>query len=183
MCIENHSTIMPAKKFMFSEKRYLLVKKHEGQLTVSIIEDGTDKSARFPLGRWVQFVRTFGVVDENLKILRQGKAVKLQLHVGGRWHVSVTTGINCVDVREFYWHPMLGMKPRKHGIALRLGEWDKFNAAVNEMHAANPTVDAAIPCADQSDHFNLEGALSCIECNPFHCDLGFDFRTEPKSDS
>ena len=68
---------------------------------------------------------------------------------------------------------------------LRLGEWDKFKASVKEMHAANPIVDAAIPCADQSDHFNLEGVLSCIECNPFHCDLGFDYvdRNESKSDS
>jgi hypothetical protein len=120
-------------------------------------------------------------VDRSLVDLERGETVNYQQHIGGKWHVSVTSGFRCVDIREFYWHPMLGMKARKIGIAIRLGEWSKLKEVVQQLHAKHPTVAEAIPCADQSDHFNQEGAFSCTECNPFHCTVGFDFQTESKS--
>jgi hypothetical protein len=58
--------------------------------------------ATFTLCRWAQF-EFFDEIDHSMAKLVDGQQeVKLQLHVGAGWYVSVTTGYRCVDIRKFY---------------------------------------------------------------------------------
>jgi hypothetical protein len=80
--------------------------------------------------------------------------VKLQLHVGGGWYVSVTSGFYCVDVRKFYYLPGVGVRPTKTGIALRLYEWVRLKVVAEEIRHRQPQVAEAQPCFFESTHFN-----------------------------
>src|SRR5258706_581129 len=136
------------KMYVIGEERILDTRKYDGEHKVSLTQIGTEKFARFPLRRWAQFFRSMHVVDESLDALRKGEAVNLQHHVGGKWYVSVTTGFKCVDVRKFYWHPVMGLKPTREGIALRLAEWEKLKEAVQQMHADHEKIYDVTPCSD-----------------------------------
>jgi hypothetical protein len=112
------------KKYALSENRFLFVKKNGEDYCISITDTKTHKSAEFSAVRWASFTRYIDVVDENVKDLRERKNVDYSNHIGGGWHVSVTTGVWCVDLRKFYQDLGSGqLKPIKIGIALRLHEW------------------------------------------------------------
>jgi len=161
------------KKYDIGEKRYLIVKKQDGEFVVTLIEDGSDKRVCFPLKRWAQFVAIFPIVDQCLDDMRQQRAVNLNYHIGGKWYVSVTTGFKCVDIREFYWNAAMGVKPTRKGIALRLGEWEKLKQIVPVLHAKYPTIEATPTCSSLSNHFNQEAAFSCLECYPYQLESEF----------
>ena len=60
--------------------------------------------------------------------------VQLNLHLGGKYYLSVTTGFACVDIREYYFNRTVkGVKPCKEGIALRIPEW----VALNDVQQRN----------------------------------------------
>jgi hypothetical protein len=83
-----------SKKFELSEKRFVVIKKDE----VRLFEDGTSKWATFTYPRWAHFVEQFVEIDESVTKLTAGQQdIKVQLHVGGGWYVSVTSGFYCVD--------------------------------------------------------------------------------------
>jgi hypothetical protein len=88
-----------SKKFEVSDRRYVVVKKHE----IRLFENGTRKMATFSYPKWAQFVEYFDEIDNAVAKLIQGEEeVKLQLHVGAAWYVSVTTGFRCIDLRKFF---------------------------------------------------------------------------------
>jgi hypothetical protein len=156
-----------SKKFTIGVNRAVGVKKQGSDLCITIAEQGTDKSAEFNTKRWVQFVRIFNQIDESLQQIAAKQYVKYCTHIGGKWFVSVTTGFACVDVRQFYYHPTQGPRPSKKGIALRLHEWNTLKEVIPQMNAKYPTLTTTETCSMQADHYNLEGALSCLECYPF----------------
>jgi hypothetical protein len=159
------------KTYSVGANRYVVVKKADGDLNVTIAESGSDvKSVTFPSQRWVQFVQAMDQVDEAVVKLLAKQDVQLNLHIGGKWHVSVTTGFACVDIRQYYYHSTKGPSPSKTGIALRLPEWTALREIVQQLHKKHPPLTTAIPCTFQLDHQNLEGALSCTECHPFQYD-------------
>lgn len=156
------------KRYCIGENRYVKVKKQNGDPSIIIFEEGTEKSVTFPVQRWAQFVHCMSQVDDSIKSLReQQQYVKHQQHIGGRWFVCVTTGYRCVDIRQFYDKEGEGLKPTKKGIAIRLHEWDKLKNLINQIHVKYPKIAAAQPCSYGLDHSNLQGALNCFECNPF----------------
>jgi hypothetical protein len=153
-----------SKKFEIGEKRFVVVKKEE----VRLFEDGSSKSATFTFPRWAQFAGSFDEINECVTKLVGGQQdVRLQLHVGGGWFVSVTSGFLCVDIRKFYVKPGVGVKPSKTGIALRLPEWTRLKEIANKIKEKNQKIADAQPCWTQSDHFNQQGAMMCSECNPY----------------
>jgi hypothetical protein len=153
-----------SKKFELSEKRFVVIKKDE----VRLFEDGSSKWATFTYPRWAHFVEQFVEIDESVAKLTAGQQdVKLQLHIGGGWYVSVTSGFYCVDVRKFYYLPGVGVRPTKTGIALRLYEWVRLKVVAEEIRQRHPKVAEAQPCFFESTHFNQLGAMGCSECNPF----------------
>jgi hypothetical protein len=56
-----------SKRYALGVKRYVSVKKQDGELTVTIAEDGSEKSAILPARRWVRFVAAMNDAEENLK--------------------------------------------------------------------------------------------------------------------
>jgi hypothetical protein len=159
------------KNYSLGRGRYVSVKKQDGDLHVTIAEEGSDvKIATFHSQRWAQFVAIMNQVDEALNQLIAKQYVQLNIHLGGKWYLSVTTGFACVDIREFYYNMEKGISPTRKGIALRLPEWIALKEIVQQIHKKHPTLSTAEPCSRQLDHQNLEGALSCTECHPFQYD-------------
>ena len=90
------------------------------------------------------------------------------MHYAGAWHVSLTKGFRCVDLRKFFIPTdQTVWKPTKTGIALRLNEWPTFKQAVDKLHRDNPTVANFTPCFLNLDHTTLEIIATCPECNPY----------------
>jgi hypothetical protein len=135
---------------------------------IRMFEDGTTKMAEFSYPRWAQFVEYFNDIADNVAKLEQGRQdVKLKLHIGAGWYVSVTSGFLCVDVRKFYLQPGVGERPTRSGIALRLPEWRRLQQIIGDIKVKSPKLAEAQPCWTGEDHFNQEGAMACNECNPF----------------
>ena len=155
---------MSPKKYVIGENRYLVVKKNE----IKMFEDGSSKMALFSFPRWAYFIKNFADIDNAVaKLVTTKEDIKLQLHVGGGWYVSVTSGFRCVDIRKFYMLPGVGPRPTKIGLALRLHEWATLKDVAAEMNEKHPDIAATQPCWAGEDHFNQEGAMGCSECNPF----------------
>ena len=159
------------KNYSLGQNRYLSVRKLDGDLHVTIGEEGSDvKVVDFPSRRWAQFVATIGQVDEAVNNLLAKQYVQLNVHIGGKCYLSVTTGFACVDIRQYYYKASRGPSPSKNGIALRLPEWIALKEIVHQLHQKHPTLATAQPCTYQLDHQNMEGALSCMECHPYQYD-------------
>ena len=155
---------MSSKKFEVGDRRYVVVKKDE----IRLFEDGSNKSATFTYPRWTHFVEQFDEIDQCVaKVAANDADVKLQLHIGGGWYVSVTSGFFCVDVRRFYHLPGAGVRPTRTGIALRFYEWTRLKAAAAEIRQRHPKIAEAQLCWTRADHFEPEGATACCECCPF----------------
>jgi Transcriptional Coactivator p15 (PC4) len=150
--------------FNIGVNRNVIVKTQDGELVVIIEETGTDKRIVFTDKRWVQFLLMTEDIDNAVDQLNARQYVSYQIHIGGKWYVSITTGFMCVNLRQFYMHATLGVRPTKNGIALRIPEWTKLKEVIFEVTKMLPTVE---PCYIQDDHQNQEGWLRCIECNPF----------------
>ena len=161
-----------AKNYSIKRNIYLAVKKLNGDLLVTIAEEGSDvKTVTFPSRRWAQFVMAIGQVDEAVNNLLAKQYVQLSLHIGGKCYISVTTGFACVDIRQFYYnYELKGPSPSKKGIALRLPEWIALKEIIQQLHQKHPVLSTIQPCSYQLDHQNQEGALSCVECHPFQYD-------------
>jgi hypothetical protein len=98
------------KKFEIGERLFLVLKKDE----VKTFEHGSPKMATFTLCRWAQFVEFFDKIDQSVAQFVDGQQeMKLQLHVGVGWYVSVTTGYRCVDIRKFYSLTGVGIRPNQ----------------------------------------------------------------------
>jgi hypothetical protein len=157
-----------SKKYTLGENRFLFVKKNGDDYCISITDTKTHKSAEFSVARWAVFTRCFETIDENVTGIREKKNIAYFNHIGGGWHVSITSGIWCVDLRKFY--EDLGscqIKPSKTGIALRLHEWATLKDAVANLHTLFPDLASAIPCYMGLDHANLEAVIRCNECSPY----------------
>jgi len=153
------------KTFNIGSDRILhLAKNNE----ITIRDKVTKKAAVFTPARWASFLQCVDEIDHQLNRLTSSEDVGYCMHYGGAWHVSLTKGFRCVDLRKFYvpfgqalW------KPTKEGIALRLSEWPTFKEAVNKLHRDNPTVANFSPCFLNLDHATPELIAECSECSPF----------------
>lgn len=157
-----------AKRYSIGGNRYVVVKKQDNEIIVTIVDEKSEKSATLTAKRWAQFVAVMYQIDENLTQMLTNQYVKYNFHLGGAWCVSVTTGFLCVDIRKWYYNCALReSKPTKTGIALRLSEWNTLKELVHQIHLKHPALAATRTCSSQPDHFNQEGGLSCPECHPF----------------
>ena len=82
------------------------------------------RQSRYTSQRWGQFIEVLSQVDEAVNQLLVKQYVQLNLHLGVKCYISVTTGFACVDIREYYFNRTTKeVKPCKKGIALRTSEW------------------------------------------------------------
>ena len=152
------------KTFKIGEGRSLSLDTKNNKITIR--DKGTKKAAEFTPERWAAFLSYRNQIDYQLDRLTAG--VAYCMHYGGAWHVSLTKGFRCIDLRKFYvpfgqtlW------KPTKEGIALRLSEWPTFKEAVDKLHHDNPPITNFTPCIFNRDHATPELVAACPECTAY----------------
>jgi len=161
------------KKYQIGDNRFVVVKNTKDSPTVTIVENGSSKSIDFPFKRWVCLTRVFlPQVEEAVKQMEAGQEVKFQERIGGKVHVSVTAPYACVDIREFYWHPLLGERPTRKGIALRLHEFKRLLEIVPLINTQHPALEKTPLCIESAQHQTQESAMNCMECYPYQFDPG-----------
>jgi len=67
--------------------------------------------------------------------------VAYRAHIGDNYYVSVTTGLDCVDIRHFYVPYGLScdqMRPSRNGLVLRLDELKHLLKLVPTIHKRHP---------------------------------------------
>jgi len=70
--------------------------------SIPIEDKGTKKSVHFTPARLASFLLCFDQIDDHLCKLSEGDDVAYCMHYGGAWHVSLTKGFRCVDLRKFF---------------------------------------------------------------------------------
>jgi hypothetical protein len=96
-----------ASRYCLNESnRFVEVDASDGNLEVTIFQQGEErKKAVLTPERWAQLVHISEEVNEAVnKLMKNQLTTALQIHLGGKWHVSVTPGYRCVDIRHFYWN-------------------------------------------------------------------------------
>jgi len=108
------------------------------------------------------------LIRDNMDKMKQRQQdVKLRLHLGGNVFVSLTSGIWCVDIRQFFMPKgEEEVRPTREGIALRFGEYQKLCEIMPMLPDLIPALNSVQLCRLQDDHQNQEGAMQCVECNP-----------------
>ena len=154
------------KTYSIGNDRSLTIAHNNEQLRIE--EQGSNKWATFTPSRWASFLLCLDEIDHQLEKLSKGEDVAYRNHYGGGWHISVTSGFECVDLRKFYLPAVqTECKPTKTGIALRLTEWAMFKEWINVVQSDNLTVAGFLPCFLNRDHTTQLGIKACSECNPF----------------
>ena len=153
---------MKTKTYEIGEDRVVKYNKKKEELSIS--DKKTGKEALFTIMRWASFRQCMDEVDDHVRRLLQEKDVAYRYHYGGEWHVSVTTGFKCVDLRK--WYVRIGeteRKPTRTGIGLRLSEWLKLKQVVEQLHRDYPNITEYTPCFLT----HLPDFVGCIGCNPY----------------
>ena len=133
-----------SKQYSIGANRHVTVKKQDGDLKITIAESGSDvKIATFQSQRWVMLSTLIGQLDEGVNQLMTKQNVDLKLQIGGKWYASISTGYACIDLREWYFHPIKGVRPTTKGIAIRISEWQALKRGVSTTFHQVP---------DSSDH-------------------------------
>jgi len=122
-----------------------------------------NKKAFFTGKRFAKFLLSLNDINRFVGKARDGKDVTVKLHLGGGWHLSLSPGFACVDIRKFYQHSDKSIRPTKMGIALTYDEWD---ALMNAAATINNELDGfkAISICWHDSHEELE---KCSECAPY----------------
>jgi len=154
------------KTFMIGKDRSLKLGKNNDELIIRDRE--SKKETVFTPARWASFRLCLYEIDNQLYRLSQCEDVAYCNHYGGGWHISMTKGFHCIDLRKG-WLPIgeTSCKPTKTGIALRLSEWPMFKEAIDKQHRDNPNVCNFTPCFLFQDHTSQQIIAACRECNPF----------------
>jgi hypothetical protein len=145
-----------ASRYCLNESnRFVEVDTSDCNLQVTIFQQREEKKkAVLTPSRWAQLVHISEEVNEAVKSLMKNQlTTALQIHLGGKWHVSVTPGYRCVDIRHFYWNRRERKQaPTRTGIALRLPEWTSFLEMMSHIHLQHPELSSAQPCWARLDH-------------------------------
>ena len=139
--------------------------KREREQCCLILMDELDpfRTTKLNIMRAKELFEIVDTIDVNVKNLKNRKQFdSLFYHIGGDVHVSVTSGIYCVDIRHFWMDAKSGeLKPSRKGIALKIPEWDSLKLALPLIVSAlNPELSMVNRCVDQLRPHN------CYECNP-----------------
>ena len=154
---------------MIGKDRSLKLGKNNDGLMIR--DKGSKKEAVFTPVRWASFRQCLDEIDNQLYRLSQGEDVAYCNHYGGGWHVSMTKGFHCIDLRK-WWLPIgeTSCKTTKTGISLRLSEnkseWPTFKEAIDKSHRNNSIVLSFTPCFFSQEHTSPLSIAACSS-NPF----------------
>lgn len=158
-------------RYEIAEKRHIVVKKNE----ICFLEDASNKKATLSYSEWASFLEQFVEIDNAVgKIIKQDEDVKLRNHLGAGWHVSVTSGVYCIDLRRFFIAVDGSVRPTREGFAIRLREWSRVKQLTEVIKTHHPKIADAQPCWTQVDHYNQEGAIQCPECSFYMSTMSAD---------
>ena len=93
------------------------------------------KGVTLPLERWAQLKMWIGEIDKAVNEATSQKYIDFKLHIGGNILICVTTGIFCIDMRQWYMNKQSVLRPGRTGIALKISEWAKLHELIPEMMA------------------------------------------------
>ena len=112
------------------------------------------------LRRWKKLVESFDEIQESVLKLTRMEDVNYFLHLGNKMHVSVKTGIFCVDIRKF-WFPAgkTEMAPGIPAVSLKLKEFAKLRQHLNEINSF-VHLDKVSTCF----HSSQAAKEACEEC-------------------
>jgi hypothetical protein len=132
----------------------------------------TKKGVAFTKVRWATFHSQLDEIDRNVNLLKADQPVEYCQHIGGKYYVTISRGMKCVNIRRYFIPPNSTKElPTRSGIALRLDEWETLISTIHDLHRTLPELKAARPCYASEDHANQLGYLNCVECNPFGADF------------
>jgi len=174
-----------AKQDLFKEPigndRYLTVTIYRDELMVHVREYTkaandkmfpTKKGVCFTKTRWATFRAHIDEIDRSVELLKADQSVEYSQHIGGKYYVTISRGIKCVNIRRYFLPPNCTKeRPTRSGIALRLDEWETFLTKMDDLHEKLPELKVVSPCYTSENHANQLGYLNCLECNPFGLDL------------
>ena len=154
--------------YRLSDRCILETRRHQNELIIVILNVNSEKFIEIPANRWASFLLLQADIDEAVKQLQEKKFVSYFEHFGGGWYVSVSTGIWCVDLRQFYCNEKSEIKPSKQGLALRISEWNTLMNLLPLIMSFDVDLLAVCPCSMREDHLNDRNiVLACRECSPF----------------
>lgn len=154
--------------YRLSDRCILETRRQQNELIIVILNVNSGKFIEIPANRWASFLLLQADIDEAVKQLQEKKFVSYFEHFGGGWYVSVSTGIWCVDLRQFYLNEKSEIKPSKQGLALRISEWNTLMNLLPLIMSFDVDLLAVCPCSMREDHLNDRNiVLACRECSPF----------------
>ena len=108
------------------EGRSVMVKREREQCRLILMDELDPFRTTKLIMRAKELFQIVNTIDVNVKNLKNRKQFEsLFYHIGGNVHVSVTSGIYCVDIRHFWMDAISGeLKPSRKGIELKIPEWD-----------------------------------------------------------
>lgn len=126
----------------------------------------TAEGVSLTLSRWVNFLSEADAIKGAISGMKAQHVMKLKRHLGGNYHVSVTSPYRVVEVRE--WRRDEGDKLQRgwKGITLQFPEWEELMLLADTIVSVLPEIKDTIPCYMRGDHQNQMGALNCAECCP-----------------
>ncbi len=118
------------------------------------------KRVHLSLKKWKVFVEAMPDIDEAVKKLVHGEDVNYFLHIGNKIHVSIKSGIFCIDIRK-YWFPQ-GKTELVHGlpaVSLKLKEFGNLRDRLEEINSF-VHLDRVRGCK----HSTEQEKLACEDC-------------------
>jgi len=101
--------------YSIGQNRTVSVTESEFDTCLTISEAGQEiKSVTLSSRRWAQFVEVMSQVDEAVNSHLAKQYVQLNIHVGGKCYLSVTTGFVGVDFRQNYFNKAKGPRQESH---------------------------------------------------------------------
>jgi len=107
---------------MLSDQRMLTI---DSDYDIMITDNKDNLKEAFFTGKRFAFLM-MKMEDINREVSKaiDGKCIDTRLHIGGAWHISLTHGIRCVDIRKFFKDSQGNIRPTKRGISLSYSEWN-----------------------------------------------------------
>ena len=91
-------------------------------------------------------------------------------HIAGPIFVGLKSNYEAVSIRHYFMPVNQASEhPTKHGISLRLDEWECLLGKLSEAENSSEELKKAAPC--YFDHHNQMDLVLCTECNPFQRDV------------
>ena len=153
------------KTYQIGNNRVVEVVNDGADYNIIIKDTNSSAEAVFNRARWTFLLGCVTDIQGAVEKLIEGKDTELQFrqHYGGGWYVSVTAGIRCVDLRRFFLNDSYQVKPTRHGIGLRLPEWETLKNVFDKIRVDFPDLNNTLGCF----HADLGDWVNCQECMPF----------------